>query len=53
MANVEFNLDCAYEQYRLYKTPDSVNVMLTLVLKLKLLIFHINLIHINNILVIG
>lgn len=53
MANIEFHLDSAYEQYRLYKTPDSVYVMLKMVLKYKLLIIYINLIFIIYILVIG
>lgn len=32
ITNVDFNLDNAYEQYRLYKTPDSVYNMLKMVL---------------------
>ena len=31
IADVDFNLDIAYEQYRLYKTPDSVYNMLKMV----------------------
>lgn len=32
IADVDFHLNIAYEQYRLYKTPDSVFNMLKMVL---------------------
>jgi len=32
IADVNFHLNIAYEQYRLYKTPDSVHNMLKMVL---------------------
>jgi hypothetical protein len=31
MADIDFHLDVAYEQYRLYKTPDPVHNMLLMV----------------------
>lgn len=31
MADIDFHLDVAYEQYRLYKTPDPVHNMLIMV----------------------
>jgi len=31
VADIDFHLNIAYEQYRLYKTPDSVHNMLKMV----------------------
>lgn len=32
IADIDFNLDIAYEQYRLYKTPDALFNMLKMVM---------------------